>query len=96
MGNAIRTKPVRKLLTSYSVLLILLLTGCAFNLLRRVTAPEDLTPAQIEAYNKVGLDVYACFQLSGPPPVGATTLILWPKDRAMSERFGASCQILQR
>lgn len=76
------------------LLLAVFFQGCAFNLLRRVTQPEDLSAEQIEAYNKVGLDVYACFVLSGPPPAGSTALLLWPKTRPMTRAFGAACQII--
>lgn len=72
-----------------------LLQGCAFNLLRKVTQPEDITPDQIRAYNEVGLDVFMCFQISGPPPGGAMTMFLWPKNKPMGQQFGVSCQIIQ-
>lgn len=77
------------------LLFLLLLQGCAFNLLRKVTQPEDITPEQIRAYNEVGLDVFMCFQISGPPPGGAMTMFLWPKNKPMSQMFGVSCQIIQ-
>lgn len=84
-----------KLLPVACCLLPVFLSGCAFNLLRRAMHPEDLTPAQIEAYNKVGLDIYMCFQVSGPPPVGSTAFFLWPKNKPLQQSFGANCQILQ-
>lgn len=77
------------------LLFLLLVQGCAFNLLRKVTQPEDITPEQIRAYNEVGLDVFMCFQISGPPPGGAMTMFLWPKNKPMSQMFGVSCQIIQ-
>lgn len=80
----------------WALVVALLLQGCAFNLLRRVAHPEDLSPAQIKAYNEVGLDVFLCFQMSGPPPIGAMTFFLWPNNKPMNQSFGVSCQILQR
>lgn len=77
------------------VLVFLSCNGCAFNLLRKVTQPEDITPEQIRAYNEVGLDVFMCFQISGPPPGGAMTMFLWPKNKPMHQMFGVSCQIIQ-
>jgi hypothetical protein len=73
--------------------MLLSLPGCSGILLSHAQTPESLSPAQIKAYNDVGLDLYLCFNLGGPPPVGATAFFLWPKSKDFAPVFGPNCQI---
>lgn len=76
--------------------LLILLPGCAFTLLQNaLNKNENLSPEQIEAYNKIGLDVYACFEVGGPPPTGNMVFMLWPKLKAFDGGFGPNCQIVR-
>lgn len=71
--------------------LMLLGSGCIAGL-ANFSRPDNLTPEQIEAYNKGGFDVYGCFQVAGPPPAGGMTYIIAPKGSKPSVRFGLNCQ----
>lgn len=76
--------------------LLFLLPGCALTLLKSAMDKNDnLSPEQIEAYNKVGLDVYACFEAGGPPPSGNLVFMLWPKTKDPKVSFGPNCQIVR-
>lgn len=91
--------PVRaSQLSSVLALLLLLFSvpGCAFTLLKNaMDKNENLSPEQIEAYSKIGLDVYACFEVGGPPPMGNVVFMLWPKTKELKASFGPNCQIVR-
>lgn len=73
--------------------LLLSIIGCSGILLHRAPDPGDLTPEQIEAYNKVGSKVYSCFQIAGPPPAGGSTIVTVPKETQGTVKFLPGCQI---
>ena len=66
--------------------------GCA---LYMVTHPERFTPEQIKAYQEVGQNVFWCFQIAGPPPVGGTTILVLPKTVKPDFAFSGSCQLMK-
>lgn len=72
-----------------------LLASCGGFLLSQVTHPERMTPEQIAAYEKLNKDVYVCFTLGGPPPIGGTTWIVVPKDSKPNLSFGSNCQLIR-
>ena len=81
-----------------ALLLAILLSatqGCATQLISKVAQGDNLTPEQIKAYRESGHDVYGCFQISGPPPSGATVWVIVPKDTKVGFKFGDACHILQ-
>lgn len=74
-----------------------LLPGCTSMLIgNALNQGKDLTPEQIEAYNKVGSRVFSCLTVKGPPPAGATVIITVPKDgTTFAPKFGDNCQVIQ-
>ena len=79
----------------HALLLAILLSanGCSgFLIHQAVKAGDQLTPEQIKAYNDVGLDVWSCGTISGPPPSGAFTWITVPKGKG-SVVFGEGCRL---
>lgn len=83
----------------YAVLLALLLSanGCTGMLIgNALNQGRDLTPEQIDAYNKVGSSVYGCLLVSGPPPSGATMFIIVPKGSTSPVKFGDGCHLLNQ
>lgn len=80
----------------YLLLLVPLLSGCTSMLIgNALNQGKDLTPEQIEAYNKVGSRVFSCLSVKGPAPSGATVIITVPKDSQFSPKFGDNCQVIQ-
>ena len=72
----------------------LLLGGCTGVLLQgAMNKGDNLTPEQIEAYNKVGGKVYSCFQIAGPPPAGGTTILVVPKEAPVTVKFLPNCML---
>jgi len=75
--------------------LFLSLTGCTGMLIGNALGQgQNLTPEQVEAYNKLGQKVYGCFMVVGPPPSGATMWIVVPKDAIVNPRFADGCRLL--
>lgn len=74
-------------------ILALSLSGCALVGLSAVT--NSMTPEQIAAHEKAGKDVYGCFTVGGPPPIGGTTWIVVPKGAKPNLSFGANCQLIR-
>ena len=72
----------------------MLLSGCALHMIDKITRPEDLSPAQIKAFDEMGMATYACFVIGGPPVAGNMTMILWPRNQEFTQRFGPSCTII--
>lgn len=87
---------MRKLLP-IALCLLPLLSGCTSMLIgNALNQGKDLTPEQIEAYNKVGSRVFSCLTVKGPPPAGATVIITVPKEGAtFAPKFGDNCQVIQ-
>lgn len=76
--------------------LALLLTGCATTLIgRAIDAGQSPTPEQVDAWRKAGQKVYACFNLSGPPPNGGVTWIIVPGDADALVQFSPTCALIQ-
>jgi len=81
-----------KLSKSFGLLLSLFLSGCVLTSLVR---PDPPTPEQIAAWNEIGYDVYTCFNVSGPPPTGGFTILVFPKDEKPEVSFSMNCQIVK-
>lgn len=85
-----------KLLHAVLLAIPLSATGCTSMLIgNALNQGKDLTPEQIEAYNKVGSKVFSCLTVKGPPPAGATVVITTPKDSVYAPKFGDNCQVIQ-
>lgn len=77
--------------------LMLGLNGCTLATLHNAQELRDLSPEQINAIREANMDIYACFQIGGPPPVGNTTFIIMPKDTMFTRlAFLPNCQIDMR
>ena len=74
-------------------ILAFLLSGGALVGLSALTNP--MTSEQIAAHEKAGRDVYGCFTVGGPPPIGGTTWIVVPKGAKPTLSFGANCQLIR-
>jgi len=75
---------------------ILALSGCTSMLIgNALNQGKDLTPEQLDAYNKIGSKVFSCLSVKGPPPAGATVFIIVPKDSNAVVKFGDNCQVIQ-
>lgn len=84
---------MRYFIAAFLLGLMLSVNGCATMLLQGQGA-ANLTPEQIDAYSKIGQDVYWCFQIGGPPPVGNTTLLIMPKTVKPKISYGSNCQLM--
>ncbi len=74
-------------------LLLLINTGCSGLLIHQaIRAGDQLSPEQVKAMNDVGLDVWSCGTVSGPPPSGAFTWITIPKGKGVVV-FGEGCRL---
>jgi hypothetical protein len=72
---------------------MLSLAGCSgIALLHAIDNGSTLTPEQIKAFADMNMDAWGCFQLSGPPPNGATTWIVLPKG-SDGPTFGEGCRV---
>lgn len=84
----------------YAALIALVLSmtqGCMLMMAAKVRSIEDLSPEQITALREANMDIYGCFQVGGPPPIGNTTLIIMPKDTMFTRlAFLPNCQIDMR
>ena len=80
------------------VLFLSLTSGCSGFLIHQALNPKDaqLTPEQIDAYAKVGADVWSCTVIGGPPPLGSMIFITAPKTAKMSVQFGDGCHLIVR
>lgn len=98
-GLEMRDAEVQVRVFFHAVLLALLLSanGCTGMLIgNALNQGRDLTPEQIDAYNKVGSSVYGCLLVSGPPPSGATMFIIVPKGSTSPVKFGDGCHLLNQ
>jgi hypothetical protein len=75
--------------------LLLSASGCSGLLIHQAMNPKDaaLTPEQIEAYSKVGADVWSCLNVAGPPPAGSLVMITAPKTAKANIVFGDGCRV---
>jgi len=76
----------------FFLLLLLFQSSCIMAALSR---PDNLTAEQIKAYNDVGYDVYGCFKISGPPPIGGLTILTLPKGKKSNLSFSPNCELLK-
>ena len=77
-----------------SALMSLIFSGCMVAAMgNRVAMGGDFTPEQVDAYRKVGLSVYACIKVGGPPPSGNAIFILVPEGETYSPVWGDDCHI---
>lgn len=87
----------RNLLLAVALLTILALTGCTGMLIGNALGQgQNLTPEQVDTYNRIGSKVYGCFVVSGPPPSGATMWIVVPKDATVTAKFGDNCHLVSQ
>jgi len=90
-----RREWIENLIIAAVLVLFLSLVGCTSMLIGNALGQgQNLTPEQVEAYNKLGQKVYGCFVVVGPPPSGATMWIVLPKDAQMNFKFGDNCRVL--
>ena len=81
-------------LVALGLVLITMVAGCGMTSLFGPGAYSEMSPAQIAAYQKLALDVYACSTLAGPPPSGRIVYIVVPRlDKKPDVKFGSDCQI---
>ena len=81
-------------LVGLAVLLFALISGCGLTSVFGPGAYSEMSPAQIEQFQKMALDVYARSTLAGPPPSGRVVDIVVPRlDKKPDVRFGSDCQI---
>jgi hypothetical protein len=86
---------MKPFLLALLILLLTAATGCSGLLIHQAMNPRDsaLTPEQIEAYNKVGADVWSCLNVAGPPPAGSLVMITAPKGSKANIVFGDGCRV---
>lgn len=85
---------MKPLLHAALILALLSLNGCSGLLIHQAMKTDGLTPEQIKAYNEVGMDVYSCLTVSGPPPMGMGTWITVPKGKG-NVVFGEGCRVVR-
>lgn len=87
---------MENLIVAAAIILITgLLPGCTSMLIgNALSQGQNLTPEQIEQYQKTGSAVYGCFQVGGPPPVGNTQWVVLPHG-SPAPKFGDNCHIIQ-
>lgn len=77
-----------------SALMSLIFSGCMVAAMgNRVAMGDDFTPEQIEAYRKVGVRVYGCINVGGPPPAGNTVFLLVPEGAVYNPIWSDGCHI---
>jgi hypothetical protein len=92
----IRSEWIGNLILTAAMLLFLSLYGCIGGLMGNMLGQDqNLTADQIKAYSDAGSKVYGCFVIAGPPPAGATTFIIVPKDAVVTFKFGDNCHLVQ-
>jgi hypothetical protein len=71
------------------------LFGCSGILLHHaIDKGDNLSPAQIREYSESGAQVYGCFTIGGPPPIGNTVWIIIPKGASINANFVDGCHLL--
>lgn len=86
---------MKAVLIALVLALVLSIAGCTGMLLGNAfNQGRDLTPEQIKAIGEAGNAIFACVNLSGPPPSGSTIWIIVPKESKATVKFGAGCQVL--
>lgn len=88
---------IRSLVAAVLLAVLLSVSGCAANLISKALENgQALTPEQVEAYNKVGLDTYSCLKISGPPPSGVVVIITVPRTQpGRGINFSENCQVVR-
>jgi len=74
-------------------LFLLILSSCTITPLTPKEAAQ-LTPEQIKAYKEMNMDVFECFNISGPPPNGGFSFIIVPKGSKIDFAFSPNCNLL--
>lgn len=75
-------------------LIELLLSGCMVAAMSgQVARGHEFTPEQIEAYRKVGVRVYGCVTIGGPPPAGNAVFLLVPDGAIYNPIWEDGCRI---
>jgi hypothetical protein len=77
--------------------LLLVMTGCTGILFTDALRRGDkLSKEEIAAYESVGMVVVGCITANGPPPIGATTWLIFPKGQSLSGiNFTDGCHLRQ-
>ena len=84
----------RRLLAAVICLAFLACSGC-MNLLGglgTIVPNSGAQAEQVKALQDANMDVYLCFQLGGPPPIGGVTVIGVPRGVKPSINWGGNCQ----
>ena len=76
----------------FLIFILFFLNSC---IITSLTRPDNLTPEQIKAYGDAGYDVYGCFKISGPPPIGGLTILTFPKGTKTILSFSSNCELLK-
>lgn len=87
---------MKNLLMLVAILILAMCSGCIAAMAARSQELKDLSPEQITALKDANLDLYGCFQLGGPPPIGATTFIVMPKGHKVDVSFLPNCMVQMR
>ena len=74
------------------ICLILILSGCVLATLNQV---KEMSPEQIAEYAKINMKVFVCFQLTGPPPLGAITYMIMPNTATVDLQFNPNCSLMR-
>ena len=78
-------------------LMLLLCNSCGYNIITKALDNKDQLPSseQIKALREQNMDVYICFTLGGPPPIGNITIIAIPKGSKPNFAYSSNCGLLQ-
>lgn len=86
---------VKAILMAIALAVALSIAGCTSMILGNAfNQGRDLSPEQIDAIGKAGNVIFACVNLSGPPPSGSTVWIIVPKESGATVKFSEGCRIL--
>ena len=73
-------------------IIVLMISGCILATLNQV---KEMTPEQIAEYAKINMKVFVCFQLTGPPPLGAVTYMIMPNTATVDLQFNPNCSLMR-
>lgn len=78
------------------LLLVFLIQGCMIAAMsNQIAMGHQFTPEQVEAYRKVGMKIYGCVKIGGPPPAGNAIFILVPEDGSYNPVWGDDCHVVK-
>jgi len=77
---------LRAIALSAMIFFLLSISGCAPGGLL-LTDSSNMTPEQMEAYQKLGYDAIRCATVQGPPGGGTVTSVTIPKNRKALVKF---------